>query len=64
MESRNGDHELYDMENDRHETENLISDPRYVSKREELEHELRNWCLETSDPWPRVEIPPPRPIDV
>lgn len=43
--------ELYDLKADPHETNNLAEDPKKQSTRQRLEQQLREFQLETGDPW-------------
>ncbi|MCD6289877.1 MAG: sulfatase-like hydrolase/transferase [Anaerolineae bacterium] len=45
-----GPHELYDLANDPDEEHNLIDDPGYQARVEELEAELESWFLRYVDP--------------
>ena len=42
---------MYDLKADPHETNNLADDPKKRSTRERLEQQLREFQLETGDPW-------------
>jgi len=44
-------HELYDLEADPHEIENLAFDPGHQNKLEELQGKLKAWQKRTKDPW-------------
>jgi len=44
------DDELYDLENDPHETVNLASDPGYRDALEDARGHLEDWMVETRDP--------------
>jgi len=46
--------ELYDLAENPHETHNLIDDPRYARRREELRDRLEQWMSETADPARRM----------
>ncbi len=43
--------ELYDLDKDPYETENLIDDPQYADARERLTKQLESWQTSTSDPF-------------
>lgn len=43
--------EMYDLKADPHEINNLADDPKKRSTRERLEQQLREFQLETGDPW-------------
>jgi uncharacterized sulfatase len=43
--------ELYDLERDPAETENLIEDPAYVGARNALHDQLLDWMYEKRDPF-------------
>ena len=43
--------ELYDRNQDPHETHNLAADPRYAQVLELLQTQLVKWQWETHDPW-------------
>ena len=49
----NGENELYDMEADPLEYQNLYHDPDYRAVRDELAHTMLTWLIDTSDvvPW-------------
>ena len=52
--------EFYDLENDPHEMNNLIGDPKYRPIIKQLNHELYNWLEETGGmtiPLKRTEVP-------
>jgi len=44
-------HELYDLEADPHEINNLANDATYADKLKELQQKVRSWQKETNDPW-------------
>ena len=44
-------HELYDLEQDPHEVENLAFEPKYAEKLAELQKKLKAWQEKTKDPW-------------
>ena len=43
--------ELYDLKSDPYESKNLADNPEYTEILEKLKKELRNWQMETEDPW-------------
>ena len=43
--------ELYDLRTDPWESKNLASDPEYAKVLAELQREMRNFQMKTSDPW-------------
>ena len=43
--------ELYDLENDPHEVNNLADDPQYAKVLEELKAKLKAFQKRTKDPW-------------
>ena len=45
--------ELYDLRTDPRELDNAYGDPRYCAERDDLEGQLLDWCIRTSDvvPW-------------
>ncbi len=43
--------ELYDLENDPAELNNVAADPAHAATLERLRHELEQWMRETGDPW-------------
>jgi len=47
-----GEHELYDLENDPMELTNLYNDDNYKSIQDDLERQLLDWCITTSDTAP------------
>lgn len=46
-----GPEELFDLENDPEELENLAVNPEFESTLKEMREELEAWQLETNDPW-------------
>jgi hypothetical protein len=54
--------ELYDLENDWLEANNLAEDPAYAEIRDELEAELHRWLAAVDDPI--LEAPTPSPFYV
>ncbi|MHC4442136.1 MAG: sulfatase family protein [Planctomycetota bacterium] len=44
-------HELYDLETDSDEVQNLAEDPQYAGVLKELQDKLRTWQEKTKDPW-------------
>lgn len=46
-----GVNELYDLENDPHELENLIDDPEHQDVREDLFEDMKKWMEKTDDSW-------------
>lgn len=51
--------ELYDLEADPHEQENLIGDPEHSEVAEELRQEVDDWMRETDDPLLEGDVPIP-----
>ena len=49
----NGQNELYDMQADPQEYNNLYNDPAYREIREERIHRMLSWLISTSDVVPR-----------
>ncbi|MGH7199485.1 MAG: sulfatase family protein, partial [Planctomycetaceae bacterium] len=43
--------ELYDLEKDPHEINNLANDAKHAEKLKELQAKLKQWMKETNDPW-------------
>ncbi|MDR1637358.1 MAG: DUF4976 domain-containing protein [Treponema sp.] len=52
-----GDHELYDLELDSHELNNVYGTEKYLPVQKELEHRLLDWYIATSDSVPTEEEP-------
>ena len=50
--------ELYDIQNDPYEMNNLADDPEYSSQVDRLEKQLQQWMEQTDDPFNPGEIPP------
>ncbi|MFI3285375.1 MAG: sulfatase [Rikenellaceae bacterium] len=48
---RHAEFELYDLENDPYEIDNLASNPKYATELERLKEKLKKWQRETKDPW-------------
>lgn len=46
-----GPEELFDLENDPEELDNLAGDPRFKSQLKEMRAELEGWQHDTEDPW-------------
>lgn len=44
-------HELYDLENDPHEIENLAASPEHQKRLKQLQSDLKAWQQKTRDPW-------------
>ncbi len=61
VESQDGSDELYDLQEDPLEVHNRIDSPDHQAPLAESRRALRRWLETTSDPWPRVPQPPPRP---
>ncbi|MDZ7633457.1 MAG: DUF4976 domain-containing protein [Bacteroidales bacterium] len=45
------EYELYDLKNDPYEWNNLADDPKYSEVFERLKKKLKEWQIETSDPF-------------
>ena len=43
--------ELYDLENDPHESKNVAGDPKYADVLKDLRARLKDWQVKTKDPW-------------
>lgn len=43
--------ELYDLQKDPHEWNNLSTDPRYLHELHRMQQKLKSWQKETQDPW-------------
>jgi choline-sulfatase len=52
-----GDHELYDLESDDRELNNVYGTEKYLSVQKELERRLLDWYIATSDSVPTEEEP-------
>jgi len=61
VESRGGDHELYDLRSDPNELRNLLADAASATALGQMRHALGQWLASVGDPWPEVPVPPPRP---
>ena len=48
--------DLYDLENDPYEMNNLVSDPNYAAVKQQLYDRLVQWVAETDDPWPQAPV--------
>lgn len=49
--------ELYDLRNDQYETRNLINDPAWAARKEELRAALERWMIENRDHVPLPYLP-------
>jgi arylsulfatase A-like enzyme len=59
VESPAGGEELYHLEDDPHETHNLIDDPASVGACAALREALYAWLRAAGDPWPEIRAPEP-----
>jgi len=51
--------QLYDLESDPHEQENLVNDPDYKEQLESLRARVKDWMVETDEPLLEGPIEPP-----